>query len=81
MQKVKLPSRSSTACTYFIFSSHHSLAPIDIIAVSCNSSSSRWAPQTTNICYSYSAETSAYRRPAASRFPSTQHTPSLHPTS
>ncbi|KAG2742129.1 hypothetical protein P692DRAFT_201241819 [Suillus brevipes Sb2] len=45
------------------------------ITVSCNSSSC-CIPQTSNICYIYSAKTFAYKRPAAPRFPSTYLTSS-----
>lgn len=47
----------------FFDSLNHS--PIAIIAVSCYSSSSWSAPQTTNSCHTYGPETSAYKRPAA----------------
>jgi hypothetical protein len=62
----------------FFYLLHHS--PIAIIVVSCNSSSSCRVSHTTNICYNYSAETSAYERPAATLFPSPRQISSLLPS-
>jgi WD40 repeat protein len=77
-----LHAQSQTSIIYSMCASHSLItplkySPIAITTVSCNSSFSCRIPRTTDIRYSYSAETSAYKRSAATCFPSPRRTLSL----